>query len=163
MKQKLMIIAAAMVFAGAAGFPVAARADIRPPVQGVLADVNESAAHRARALPIANATGSSLILGGQEFFVTSSTRIFGADGKPMTFNQLSHCVGTVIRAWSRDVGSFHVVDRVDLDAACASSARSDVSTITGDSGGNAGSVGGGHSISDDASAAGGGFHHEREQ
>lgn len=161
MKQKLMIIAAALVLAGA-GFPISARADVTAPIQGVLADVNENAAHRARALPIANATGFSFILGGQEFFVTSSTRIFGADSKPMTFNQLSHCVGTIIRAWSRDVGPFHVVDRIDLDAACASSARSGVSTITGDSGVSADSVDGGRSTSGATSTAGG-FHYQREQ
>ena len=124
MKRKLMIIATAIMLVGAA-LPIAARADIRPPVQGVLADISDNAAHRA--LPIHNATGSSFILGGQEFFVTSTTRIFAADGKPMTFTQLSHCVGTIIRAWSTDVGQYHVVDRVDLDAACATSARSGVS------------------------------------
>jgi hypothetical protein len=161
MKQKLMIIAAAIVLAGA-GFPIAARADIRPPVQGVLADVNESAAHGGRALPIANATGSSFVLGGQEFFVTSSTRIFSAEGKPMTFNQLSHCVGAIIRAWSKDVGPYHVVDRVDLDAACAGSARSGVSTIRGDSGGRVDAAGGDRSISNSTSAVGDGFHHQRQ-
>jgi hypothetical protein len=161
MKRKLMIVAAVLVLVGA-GFPTSGGAQMRPPVQGVLADINESPAHRGRALPIANATGSSFILGGQEYFVTSSTRIFSADGKPMTFNQLSHCVGTVIRAWSKDVGPYHVVDRIDLDAACASSARSGVSTITGDSGQSAGSSDGGRSIASDTPPAGR-FHHEREQ
>src|SRR5215471_17991353 len=129
MTQKLMMIGAALVLIGT-GFPMTARADVRPPVQGVLADVNEGVTRRA--LPFANATGSSFVLGGQEFFVTSSTRIFDADGKLMTFNQLSHCVGSIIRAWSTDVGAYRVVDRVDLDGACASSAQSGTVTIARD-------------------------------
>lgn len=152
-----MLIVAALVLIGT-GIAMPALADIRPPVQGVLADINDSAVHSALALPFANATGSSFILGGQEFFVTSSTRIFDANGKPMMFNELSQCVGSIIRAWSTDVGDFHVADRVDLDAACANSARSGNSTIAGDSGQSTGLAAGGRSISDGNSTAGGSRH-----